>query len=128
MNKTTKKLASLGFAATLLLTSGGLISAGTSYESYNVDVPPFNGSANTNNQTKSTTDARADLQVSTLGKAVDARVRSSDGGTGNWARVSTTGTITLPNSVESGDVAHVQFSNDLTTIVNVRVAGEWRSN
>ncbi|WP_373894713.1 hypothetical protein ACUL41_17600 [Virgibacillus natechei] len=70
--------------------------------------------------------ARADLQVSTLGKAVDARVRSSDGGTGNWARVSTTGTITLPNSVESGDVAHVQFSNDLTTIVNVRVAGEWK--
>ncbi|MGX4667946.1 hypothetical protein JNUCC74_01840 [Cerasibacillus sp. JNUCC 74] len=128
MKKSSKKLATLGLATILLLTSGGLISAGTSYESYNVDVPRMNGSANTNNQTKSKTDARADLKVSTLGKALDARVRSSDGGTGKWVRVSTTGTFTLPNSVKKGKKAHVQFSNDLSTIVNVRVAGSWRSN
>lgn len=128
MKKFSKKLASVVLVAAILFTSGGFISAGTTYEKYNVDIPRFGGSANTNNQTKAKDNARADLRVSTLGKAIDARVRATAGGTGNWVRVSTTGSYTMPNTVKKGNLTHIQFKNDLTRLVRVRVAGDWRSN
>lgn len=34
----------------------------------------------------------------------------------------------LPNSINKGTAARVQFSNDLTTPVDVKVTGSWISN
>lgn len=65
-----------------LLAGGGFVQAGTSYSGYDVIVPGFNSSAFTDNQTKKTSSASADLKVSILGKAMDARAQSHSGGTG----------------------------------------------
>ncbi|MCR6097613.1 hypothetical protein HXA31_00800 [Salipaludibacillus agaradhaerens] len=114
--------------AVLLLSVGSFASAGTTYESYSVTVPKLNFSVKTDAQTKSSAGRAANLKVSTLGKAVDVRAYGKKGGTGNWVRVSTTGTYNLPNDISKGDSTRAHFSSDLTTIVNVSVKGKWRSN
>ncbi len=109
--------------------AGGVAQAGTKYDDYDVIVPRFNDNAFTPQQTKSTTSASADLKVSILGKALDARVYSYSGGTGPWVRIETVGgPFKLPNSIKAGKDARVEFSSDLTQLVDVRVKGEWRSN
>jgi hypothetical protein len=85
-----KKFAVLTLAAGLL-AAGGLAQAGTTYGGYDVIVPKLNGNAFTPQQTKSTTGASADLKVSILGKALDARAHSYSGGTGPWVRIATVG-------------------------------------
>lgn len=128
LTKLKKKLAILLVGGGLLLT-GGLVSAGTSYEYYTETVPRFNGTAYTDSQKKATSNKAADLQVSTIGKAMDARLWGTNANwIGPWKRVSTTGNYTLYNSVPAGEFPAVQFSNDLTTSVNVLIAGQWRSN
>ncbi|EHL78277.1 hypothetical protein N1I87_02790 [Bacillus sp. FSL W8-0102] len=123
-----KKFAVLTLAAGLL-AAGGLAQAGTTYGGYDVIVPKLNGNAFTPQQTKSTTGASANLKVSILGKALDARAHSYSGGTGPWVRIATVGgPFKLPNSIKSGKDARVEFSSDLTQLVDVRVKGEWRSN
>lgn len=125
--KKTKKAA---FALlTLFSLSGGIIaSAGTSYENYSVVVGKFNQSVKTSSQTKTKAGARANVKVTTLGKAVDARAYAAKGGTGKWVRVATTGTYNLPNDISARDSTRIHFSNDLTTAVDVAVRGTWRSN
>ncbi|TYS63939.1 hypothetical protein FZD47_10560 [Bacillus infantis] len=123
-----KKLAVITLAAGLV-TMGGMAQAGTSYSGYDEIVPAFNKSAFTSQQTKSTSNASADLKVSTLGKAMDARAHSYKGGTGAWVRISTVGgPFKLPNTIKSGSDARVEFSSDLNQLVDARVKGEWRSN
>lgn len=123
-----KKLAVMALAAGLI-TTGGIAQAGTSYSGYDVIVPGFNKSAYTSQQTKSKSNESADLKVSVLGKAMDARAHSYSGGTGKWVRVSTIGgPFKLPNTIKSGSDTRVQFSSDLTQFVDARVKGEWRSN
>ncbi|NWN98250.1 MAG: hypothetical protein HLX45_12165 [Bacillus sp. (in: Bacteria)] len=123
-----KKLAVMALAAGLL-AGGGFVQAGTSYSGYDVIVPGFNSSAFTDNQTKKTSNASADLKVSTLGKAMDARAQSYSGGTGAWVRISTVGgPFKLPNKIKSGKSTRVEFSSDLTQLVDAKVKGQWRSN
>lgn len=78
---------------------------------------------------KKTSNASADLKVSTLGKAMDARAQSYSGGTGAWVRISTVGgPFKLPNKIKSGKSTRVEFSSDLTQLVDAKVKGQWRSN
>ncbi|RFA32138.1 hypothetical protein CAI16_18980 [Virgibacillus dokdonensis] len=124
-----KKLAVLGLAVGLLAI-GGTAQAGTSYSSYNTTVGKFNGNGYTGYQTKSSSGTYGDLRSNTVGGnyVVDARMQASSG-TGSWVRnVTDNDTRSLPNSVARGSSARVQFSNDLTTPVNVQVTGSWRSN
>lgn len=127
--KKKNRLAVLGLTVGLL-AFGGAVQAGTSYSSYNTTVGAFNGSGYTGYQTKASSGTYGNLNSGTVGGSytVDARMQASSG-TGSWVRnVTDNDSRTLPNSVPSGTDARVQFSNDLTTPVNVQVTGSWRSN
>lgn len=124
-----KKLAVLGLSVGLLAL-GGAVQASTTYSSYDTTVGKFNGSGYTGYQTKTTSGAYGNLKSSSVGGSytVDARMQASSG-TGSWVRsVTDNDTRNLPNSVPSGTSARVQFSNDITTPVDVQVTGSWRSN
>jgi hypothetical protein len=127
--KKNKKLAVLGLAVGLM-SIGGAVEASTSYSSYDTTVGRFNGSGYSGYQTKTTSGAYGNLNSSSVGGSytVDARMDATTG-TGSWVRsVTDNDTRSLPNSVSSGNSARVEFSNDLTTPVNVQVTGSWRSN
>lgn len=124
-----KTLATLGLTAGLLSVVG-FAQAATTPLGYNVTVGSYNGSANTTSQTKAISDARGELRSSIVGGdyTVDARMAASSG-TGSWVRgVGDYETRGLPNSINKGTAARVQFSNDLTTPVDVKVTGSWISN
>ncbi len=108
----------------------GFAEAGTTYTSYNTTVGKFNGSGYTGYQTKASSGTYGNLRSTSVGGkyTVDARMQASSG-TGSWVRsVNSNQVRNLPNSVARGSKARVQFSNDLTTPVNVQVTGSWRSN
>jgi hypothetical protein len=124
-----KKFAVLGLAVGLM-AFGGAVQAGTSWSAFDVTVGKFNGSAYTGYQTKTYSGTDGELNMSTVGGSytVDARMTASSG-TGPWVRsVTDTDYRKLPNSIPSGSSCRVQFSNDITTPVDVRVTGTWRSN
>ncbi|MBS2771894.1 hypothetical protein PNH38_14410 [Anoxybacillus rupiensis] len=124
-----KKITILGLAIGLI-AFGGAVQAGTSWSEYNTTVGKFNGSGYTGYQTKAYSGTYGELNSSVVGGSytVDARMQASSG-TGSWVRsVTDSDYRTLPNSVPSGIECRVQFSNDLTTPVDVQVSGKWRSN
>lgn len=124
-----KKKLGLGLAVGLM-AFGGAVQAGTSYSSYDTTVASFNGSGYTGYQTKTNAGTYGNLNSSNVGGSytVDARMQASSG-TGAWARsVTDSDSRNLSNSVPKGTSARVQFSNDVTTPVNVQVTGSWRSN
>lgn len=124
-----KTLASLGLTVGLLAIAGAA-QAGTTYSGYNTTVGSFNGSGYTGYQTKASSDVSGSLKSSSVGGkyTVDARM-SASAGTGSWVRsVSDSETRSLPNSINKGSSARVQFSNDVTTPVSVQVTGSWKSN
>lgn len=128
--KKNKKFAVLGLAIGLI-AFGGAAQAGTTYSSYSTTVGSYNGSGYTSYQTKATSGAYGNLSSSVVGGSytVDARMTSPSGGTGSWVQsVGDNDSRSLPNSIAKGSSARVQFSNDLTTPVNVQVSGSWRSN
>lgn len=124
-----KKVAGLALAVSLLATAG-FVQAGTTYSGYDVIVPKGNKENTTGAQTKTTSSASADLKVTILGKANDARAYTPNSGTGPWVRIaSLTSGTKLPNSIKAGDKSvRAQFSSDFTTLVDSRVKGTWRSN
>ncbi|WP_085505168.1 hypothetical protein [Thalassobacillus devorans] len=124
-----KKVAALGLAVGLM-AFGGAVQAGTSYSYYDTTVGKFNGSGYTGYQTKSSSGTYGYLDSRTVGGSyvVDARMQASSG-TGPWVRdVTDSDFRSLPNSVNAGKSARVQFSNDWNTPVNVQVTGYWKSN
>ncbi|WP_253270877.1 hypothetical protein, partial [Geobacillus thermocatenulatus] len=124
-----RKLVSTGFLAGLL-AFGVAVQAGTTWTEYNTTVPRFNGSGYTGYQTKSSSGTYGELHSAVVGGlyTVDARMQASSG-TGEWVRSVTDNDYRrLPNSVPKGLNARVEFSNDITTPVNVQVSGKWRSN
>lgn len=123
-----KRVAGLALAMGLMATAS-MVQAGTSYSGYDIILPRGNEVNYTPQQTKAATNVSADLKVTILGKANDARAYSPSGGTGPWVRIaSLTSGTKLPNTIDKGDATRVQFSSDLTTLVDSRVKGEWRSN
>lgn len=124
-----KTLATLGLTVGLLSVVG-FAQAGTTATSYSVTVGAYNGAASSTSQTKAISDARGELKSGIVGGnyTVDARM-SATSGTGSWVRsVDDYETRGLPNSINKGTAARVQFSNDLTTPVDVKVTGSWISN
>lgn len=114
----------------LALVGGmGAAHAGTAYQSFNTTVAPFNGSGYTSYQSKAVTGAAGNLSVGTVGGSyvVDARLEGPTG-TGSWSRDVNDGQFrNLYNSINAGQLARVQFSNDFNTAVHVQVTGSWRS-
>lgn len=113
-----------------LVVFGGVVQAGTSWSNYDTTVPKFNGSGYTGYQTKDSSGTYGELYSAIVGGSytVDARMVASSG-TGSWVRSITDDDYrNLPNSVPKGLSTRVEFSNDITTPVNVQVSGRWRSN
>lgn len=124
-----KTLATLGLTVGLLSVVG-FAQAGTSATNYSVIVDKFNGDGFTSSQTKATADARGSLNSGIVGGdyTVDARMTASSG-TGSWVQKVDDGeTRGLPNTINKGISAKVQFSTNLTTPVDVKVTGSWQSN
>ncbi|CUA78980.1 hypothetical protein [Anoxybacillus suryakundensis] len=124
-----RKLVLFGLSVSLL-AFGGAVQAGASWSEYNTTVPKFNGSGYTGYQTKASSGTYGELNSDVVGGSytVDARMQATSG-TGSWVRSITDNDYrNLPNSVPKGLSARVEFSNDLTTPVDVQVSGRWRSN
>ena len=128
-NKLVKKIATFGVIVSMFST---VAYAGTSYSYYRTTVGKFNGNGYTSYQTKSIGGANGNIKSTKVGGgySVDARMNSSVGN-GEWARDIKTGTKTyLPGNSNQlkGTSVRLQFSNDVTTPVDVQVSGSWQSN
>lgn len=127
-----KKKLCLLLLGTFIMTSSVVAFAGTSEEEYNVLLPRLNWSAYTNNQTKTTAGASANLKSSnTGGYNVDVRMRDSDNNSGDWARnIKNVDTRTIDGAAEhaANDLVRLQFSSNITTTVNTICSGTWQSN
>lgn len=58
------------------------------------------------------------------------RAQRGDGSlSGAWVKdlKTYTGVTTFPNAIPAGAAARIQFSNRITTLVNVQVAGQFRA-
>ena len=121
--------------ATLMLVFilGTVVYAGTTYVDYSTTVAALNGNGYTAYQTKTTTGASARLYSASVGGdyEVDARMIDSSGSAGDWYRNLGDGEWAYIDGSPyqlSGDSVRIQFSNDLTTLVDVQVTGSWKSN
>ncbi|WP_372428921.1 hypothetical protein [Lysinibacillus fusiformis] len=106
------------------------VHAGTDFKDYSTTVGAVNGSAYTDYQVKDTSKADGYLDSYNVGGnyKVDARMTASTG-TGSWVRIDDNMGYFIPNSITSGNsTTRMQFSNDVTTPVNVQVTGKWASN
>lgn len=134
MKKIKKSSAVLGLSLALL-GIGGVAQASYTFSSFNLTVPKINGSAYTAYQTMAsdTSGEEFDVIVDSVGGGykVDLRVNYSDGRNSSWVRDVSSGyskTLTSYYPAEKGTKTRLQFSNDLTTYVDVQVKGKWRNN
>lgn len=130
LNRLTKAAIVTG---AVLMLFGGAVSAGTSMVDYSTTVGRFNGSGYTGYQTKASGNDKGYLYSSSVGGkyTVDARMVASSGEKAKWVRdVDDKSSYILPkhNNMNSGKSVRVEFSNDITTPVNVQVEGSWKSN
>lgn len=110
--------------------------AGNSYTKYDTTVGKFNGNGYSGTQTKETSGANGYIISDSVGGgySVDVRMQKSNGSaSGEWYRNLKSGTNTgyeIDGHVDqkSGDSVRLQFSNDLTTHVDVQVTGWWLSH
>ncbi|MCI9188157.1 MAG: hypothetical protein HFH84_00740 [Lachnospiraceae bacterium] len=117
--------------ATLSLTA----MAGNTYTSYDTTVGRFNGNGYSGTQTKETSGANGRIKSTSVGGgySVDVRMQKSNGSaSGGWYRnlkSSTDTDYSVDGHVDQkhGDSVRLQFSNDLTTSVDVQVTGTWIS-
>lgn len=117
----------------LLISSSIVAFAAGDYVNYSTTVGKFNGSGYTGYQTKTTTGAAAGVVSTTVGGnyTVDVRLQESNGTVGPWFGKlgdNQSAAITSVSEHKAGDSVRLQFSNDLTTRVDVQVDGKWRSN
>ncbi|PAF36231.1 hypothetical protein CHH58_13345 [Terribacillus saccharophilus] len=137
MKKTKTKIVVLGTALTLLVAGGGA-QAATSWQSYNKNVPSFNGYAYSYASKQTGLHGNEEINVdhkSTGGSyVVDVRAERDKGVSRNtsWKRnvgdnVSWTW---YRNIVQSGSASYYRlaFSNDVSTPVSVNVKGSFKSN
>lgn len=119
--------------AGLIVTTMGMSAyAGSDYEGYCVSVAKFNGNGYSDYQTKSTAGADGYIKSDTVGGSYEVDVRmESDDGDGAWLRDVTDGTnkaIPGTSKQKKGCSVRAEFSNNITTPVNIIVDGEWKSN
>lgn len=106
--------------------------AGTEFADFNTTVGKFNGSGYTGTQRKAYSGANGYVSTSSVGGgySVDARMVSGNI-KGGWTRgISGNCGQELPGNSQQkkGKNVRVQFSNNITTPVNVQVTGRWKSN
>jgi len=126
-----KKKIIVSFLALFLLVSGGVITlAGTQFQNYNTTVGKFNGSGYTAYQTKIHTNTDGHLNSGIVGGnyKVDTRMITSSGSGSSWYRIDDNLSYILSNNVIGSSFVRLQFSNDISTPVDVQVSGDWRSN
>lgn len=106
--------------------------AGTTFTSFSLELPGFNGSIYTKDQVKKTTGATGEITKFKSGaKAnVDARMIDKDKDAGSWTRNLTSGNYVLEgdSTLKAGEIVRAQFSSNITTSVSVFISGEWKSN
>jgi len=124
----------LGLILGVVLVSSSIMAfAGGTYSNYNTTVGKLNGSGYTGYQIKSINGAAANLNSEVVGGnyTVDVRMQDSNGSVGDWSRdVNDNDSRLVDGSSQqiAGDSVRLQFSNDLTTAVDVQVSGTWKSN
>ena len=110
---------------------------GTTFQSFNVHVPGWNGSGTTGIQTKGTIGASAQIQSFRSGSYVNTDVRQNYSYVGAsyhgpWLRNlnNNQSSYTVPTNANhpSGSDTKLEFSSDITTTAAYDVTGEWRSN
>lgn len=126
-----KTLATTLGAGLILVVGAGAAMAGNTFTGYDTTVGRVNGNGYSGSQTKASTDDSGDINSSDVGGSykVDARMEST-GGTSlgsSWVRLGDGTSARLPNFFVSGTSVRVHFSNDTSTLVNVRVRGNWKS-
>lgn len=135
LNVTKKMKLSLLAVPVCIATMAVTALAGNSFTSYNTTVGRLNGSGYSGTQTKETSGANGRIKSTSVGGnyTVDVRMQKSDGtANGAWYRalndnMDTGYTIAGNTNQMHGNSVRLQFSNDLTTPVNVQVIGEWCS-
>lgn len=132
MESLKSKLVGVALAAGILVSGGALAAnAGDHWSNYNTTVGKFNGNGYTGTQKKAIAGAAGELRSKSVGGkyVVDARLQRSNGKqSGQWARRVNSGTrASLYNSLPAGARTRVQFSNNISTTVDVQVSGTWRS-
>lgn len=132
MNRFTRSTITAVLAAGIIFGGGAIANAGNSWQGYDTIVGRLNGSGFTSTQTKAASDRRSNVDVRTVGGsyAVDFRAQRSDGArSSSWVRNVRGGwSGGVNNTVKRGEAIRIQFSNKLSTPVDVRVTGRWRSN
>ena len=118
--------------AVAILMLGTCAFAGSEAKDYYLTVGRCNGNAYTQYQRKEKTDKKGDLYSHTVGgnKKVDVRMEC-DGEDGEWTRNVTDNKnykLATNKSMYDGIRVRAEFSNDLFTIVDIEVSGEFASN
>lgn len=113
-----------------VLLVGNIAFASTQWKGYDTKVGKFNGNGYTGYQEKETDGANGKLESELVGGnyKVDARMIDEGGESGVWLRnVDDNHTYSLPgyHKQYAGEKVRVQFSNDITTCVDVRVTGQF---
>ena len=129
MKKVIKSVLTMGIA---LIMFGTAAFAGASYSGYNTIVGKFNGCGYSGYQTKATGGANGYIMSTMVGGDYEVDVRmTSSSGSGSWLRNVTDGTwgeLQGSSYQTSGTSVRAQFSNDISTPVDVQVTGQWKSN
>lgn len=129
MKKMLKAVAVAGAAVMLIGTTAF---AGENYSTYNTTVGKINGNGYSGYQTKAISGANGYIRSTSVGGdyQVDVRMNGANGN-GAWLRNVDDGTnaeIPGNSKQKKDDSVRLQFSNDLTTTVDVQVSGSWKSN
>jgi len=127
-----KPICALAVTASAICLLGLTAHAGNNFSGYNTTVGKMNGNGYSGYQTKSTGGANGYIISTSVGGnyVVDARMNCNKGNA-PWKRNITDGTSgSLPGYYKqtAGESIRIQFSNDITTPVDVQVVGKWKSN
>lgn len=121
-------------AATAVVAVGtaGAALAGTSFVGYNLDVPKMGGNKLSAQQTKAITDNDGALKSTSVGGGYTMNVcMSTTAGIClpfTSKDIVTGSEVKLPNAFVAGSKVCAKFTSSWTTIVTVKVKGEWKSN
>lgn len=116
-----------------LIASSIPVLASITYSPYSLKVAPFNTSEWTESQVKANPWQGADIKSTSVGGGykVDARMIGS-GAYGPWTRGIVSGKQYSATAISDkhvvGTKTQLEFSNGLTTPVQVAISGTWRSN
>ena len=120
-------LCSIALAASL--TTAGYVSAGTSFEHFDLEVPK-SGSIDTKTQAKQTTGAAAEVRIRFMPKDKTMRVavKSTMGVSSEWSDFENLGTIIVFNEIGEGSATYASFKSGPFVWVKTQLIGSFKSN